>query len=557
MSKYDIIQVVEKFNPNHDAQGRFASASGGGGAAAFTPMNNKEAREYLGGLKNDAVLAITTEKNGTTLYRKDYDGEAKGGKWSAWTDGEWRPGIGSVEGAKSTFKYNVTQGALERTLCSSGTTSVVERKYRKTGELVKSADIDEIEVVEKFNPFHDAAGKFSSSNGFKTYSANPNTRAGAMAIARSAAAGHGNTANVHSQSYGENITQNAQWIGRGAKTPLGGTIVNGAAHLRGKERRGLAAASATGADWQAQNTARGRTTGPGKQPAQQQPQKPAPTKQTQTQQNQQKPTQQQQQAQQQQNTGDPNQTLKNQVQDVYLSSGDKLANQPRDWNGQPTTTNSVAKAHYQDRVDGKDISATVDVSKVRGSKDPIDKMAELQGWNKQPTVTDDLETFQKAAKQSGCVMIRSVTSNSSANLSADEVCKKTMTDGNSPLGGNGMKAYGSGMYMVKTDFGNNTGRNLAKRIAAGQDESYGYGGKQMMATLHPNAKVATPTQASRMKSDFLNMSPSQRRKYGDWGAYIASKGYDAAQWHDSSDPGAYATVYNKTALIFYNGVATR
>lgn len=415
--------------------------------------------------------------------------------------------------------------------------------------------VDEIEVVEKFNPFHDAAGRFASSNGFKTYSANPNTRAGAMAIARSAAAGHGSTANVHSQSYGENITQNAQWIGRGAKTPLGGTVVNGAAHLRGKERRGLAAASATGADWQAQNTARGRTTGPSKQPAQQQtqqPQKPAAQKPAQAQQQQQKPAQQTQ--QQQQNA---NQTIANQVSKVYLSSGDKLAMQARDWNGHATTTKDVANAHYQARVAGKDISKTVDISKVRGNKDPIDKMAELQGWNKASTVTTDLETFQKAAKQSGCMMIRSVTSNSRAGLTADGVCQKTMTDGNFALGGNGMKAYGSGLYMCKTDFGSNTGRNLAQRISRGQDESYSYGGKQMMATLHPGAKVATPNQANKMKSDFLSMSSSQQRKYGDWGAYIASKGYDAAQWHDSSDPAAYATVYNKSALIFYSGVATR
>ena len=437
-------------------------------------------------------------------------------------------------------------------------------KNYDTIEVVEKG-VDEIEVVEKFNPFHDAAGKFSSSNGFKTYSANPNTKAGAMAIARSAAAGHGSTMNVHRESYGENIKQNANWLGHGNQP--GNSRWHGSTTLRSRVEpgHGLRGASVVGSQWQQSNAQQGRATKPGKQTAQQnqnqqaqqQPQKPAPTKQTQTQQNQQKPTKQQQQAQQQQNAGDPNQTLKNQVQDVYLSSGDKLANQPRDWNGHPTTTTDVAKPHYQDRVDGKDISSTADISKVRGSKDPIDKMAELQGWNKQPTVTDDLETFQKAAKQSGCVMIRSVTSNSSKNLSADEVCKNTMTDGNSPLGGNGMKAYGSGMYMVKTDYGNNTGRQLAHRIARGQDESYGYGNKQMMATLHPKAKVATPVQANKMKSDFLSMSPSQRKKYGDWGAYIASKGYDAAQWHDSSDPTAYATVYNKTALIFYSGVATR
>ena len=57
--------------------------------------------------------------------------------------------------------------------------------------------IDIIEHVQKFNPFHDAKGRFSSSKGFKTYSANPKTKAGQMAINRSASAGHGTTLNVH------------------------------------------------------------------------------------------------------------------------------------------------------------------------------------------------------------------------------------------------------------------------------------------------------------------------------------------------------------------------
>ena len=47
--------------------------------------------------------------------------------------------------------------------------------------------VDEIVEVEKFNPFHDAAGRFSNKNGFSSYSAHPNTKAGAMAISRSAA----------------------------------------------------------------------------------------------------------------------------------------------------------------------------------------------------------------------------------------------------------------------------------------------------------------------------------------------------------------------------------
>lgn len=432
-------------------------------------------------------------------------------------------------------------------------------KNYDTIEVVEKG-VDEIVEVEKFNPFHDNLGRFSNKNGFASYSANPNTRAGAMAIARSAAAGHMNTINVHrdARSTGMTIRQNANWLGQGHQQTRSQT---GAATLnrRVEPAAGLGGASATGASWQHQNQQQGRTTGPGKQPAQQaqqQPQKPAPAKQPQQQQQPQKQPQTQQQQQAQQN-GDPNQTLKNQVQGVYLSSGDRLAIQARNGSRQTTTTTDVANAHYQARVAGKDISGTVDVSKGRGGKAAIDKIAELQGWNKAPTVTDDLETFQKAAKQSGCMMIRSVHRSSITGDSAEQVCKKTMTDGNAALGGSGQQAYGSGLYMVKNDFGNKTGRNLSNWIAGGQRESYVYGDKQMMATLHPNAKVATPTQANQMKQKYMSMSYAQQKKYGDYGGYIASKGFDAAQWHDGkTDSGSYATVYNKSSLIFYSGVAT-
>ena len=435
--------------------------------------------------------------------------------------------------------------------------------YDTIEEIEKGVDAVEVVEVEKFNPFHDARGRFSDKNGFSSYSANPNTRAGAMAIARSQAAGHGNTANVHRHSYGETIQQNASWMGRGAKTHVGGTVRNGAASLRNKEKfYGLAGASATGADWQNQNMQRGRKTGPAKQPqqqaqqAQQAPQKPAAAQQTKPQAAQQKPQQAQQQPAQQQQQA--SQTLASKVAGTYLSSGDKLAIQQRDYNGH-TTTNSknVAKAHDQDRVAGQDISKTVDVRKIRGNKEAIDKIVEQQGWNKAPTVTDDFETFQKAAKKSGCVLIRSVGNNRYTGQSADDVCRDTMTDGNASLGGTGAKVYGTGLYMVKTDFGSSTGRNLAHKIQRGQSEAYSYGNKQMMATIHPDAKIATPTQANKMKRDFYSLSSSDQKKYGDWGGYIAAKGYDGAQWHASSDPTAYSTIYNKSALIFYSGVSDR
>lgn len=61
---------------------------------------------------------------------------------------------------------------------------------------------EEIVEVQKFNPFHDALGRFASADGFKTYSANIYSKAGAKAVARSAAYGHGETKNVHASSVG-------------------------------------------------------------------------------------------------------------------------------------------------------------------------------------------------------------------------------------------------------------------------------------------------------------------------------------------------------------------
>ena len=86
--------------------------------------------------------------------------------------------------------------------------------YRKQKTVAKT-----FEEVLKFNPFHDAKGRFASSNSFASYSANPKTKAGAMAISRSAQGGHGATFNAHRESMGESVDQNYKWLngGPGAK----------------------------------------------------------------------------------------------------------------------------------------------------------------------------------------------------------------------------------------------------------------------------------------------------------------------------------------------------
>lgn len=53
--------------------------------------------------------------------------------------------------------------------------------------------------------------------GFKTYSANPKLKAAQPSILRAHQAGHGRVLNVHRESKGESITQNANWLTTGQK----------------------------------------------------------------------------------------------------------------------------------------------------------------------------------------------------------------------------------------------------------------------------------------------------------------------------------------------------
>lgn len=92
----------------------------------------------------------------------------------------------------------------------------MEKRYDQITEIEKTAKKKSFGIVEKFNPFHGYHGYFSSANAMTTYSANPKTRAGQLAIGRSAP-NHGDVLNVHRESKGENIRQNQHWIQTGQK----------------------------------------------------------------------------------------------------------------------------------------------------------------------------------------------------------------------------------------------------------------------------------------------------------------------------------------------------
>ncbi len=373
---------------------------------------------------------------------------------------------------------------------------------------------DEIIEIEKFNPFHDARGRFASSNGFKSYSANPNTRAGAMAIARSAAAGHGNTANVHRESYGENIQQNAKWMGSGKGLGRGNT---GYSHLKNRTERlvGLAGASRTGAAWQQQNQQQGRTTKPGKQ------------------------TQQNQQTQQQTAT--------------------KPAQQPKQTqtNQQAQQQNNAAQNNARKPVDGKDISSTFKYNN-RAKGEPLDQVADQQGFKNKPTLISDSTEFSAAVKASGVMAYRTLGNGTDVvtgqRKTGAQFADDLKNSDNFSHNGTGGKVYGGGIYIAATKNpvqGQAPSRNDTN-YAKSDSRGYGWSGgaKTVAMTLQPNAKIG---DYSTVRSAFNRLSSSQKAKYGnDMAAYAASKGYDGLRAKNAGVGCDYITVYNRSKIIIYD-----
>lgn len=138
----------------------------------------------------------------------EYDGEPETDE-EEMTDCEWR----TIEELSELRLFK----PFEQSLVFLMEKEEEEGSTQRRPSVAKS--FDEMLDILKFNPFHDSRGRFSNSNGFASYSANPKTKAGAMAISRSFQGGHGKTMNVHRESQGENINQNQAWLngGPGAK----------------------------------------------------------------------------------------------------------------------------------------------------------------------------------------------------------------------------------------------------------------------------------------------------------------------------------------------------
>lgn len=94
----------------------------------------------------------------------------------------------------------------------------------------------------------------------KTYSANPKTKAGANAINRSAQAGHGRVLNVHHESKGESIQQNATWLATGQKPAVPAAVSRQRYQQRKLKQQQQQAAAQNAAQTSAQKPTAPKTT---------------------------------------------------------------------------------------------------------------------------------------------------------------------------------------------------------------------------------------------------------------------------------------------------------
>ena len=513
---------IEKFNPNHCPNtGKFTSKGGASSGAAGSRLSigyeededdvEELGRDIVGGMTPGDVIQIKRiDRTGHLENESSFIMTSAG--FGDYRNGEKTSGRG-IGGRKEKYDGEDILRNIHmkhRYVKEGGRLDIRVYRDEKAAGIAKS-----YEEMRKFNPFHDAAGKFSNKHGFASYSANPNTRAGAMAIARSAAAGHGNTANVHRASYGENIRQNANWLGRG-KQVKPGQQGNATLRQRVEPIAGLQGASATGASWQYQNQAQGRSTQPGKQPAQQ----------TQAQQ---KPAQ----AQPQQ----PQQPAQNQQ-----------TPQPK-----PST-----KPTDRTPVDGKDISATFKYD-PNGNGNALDQVATQQGYTGKPTVITDKAEFSQRVAESGIMAYRTINSGTDVKTGAHKTSSQFIDDLKNgdefSFNGRGGQAYGAGLYIAgatSTTKGKGPSRSATN---AAKTDSKAYGGassKTVSMTLDKSAKVG---DYYSLWSEYRKIpTTTSHTKYGrdrdaGFAAFCASKGYDAVRSADAGIGCDYYIVYNRTKLV--------
>lgn len=388
--------------------------------------------------------------------------------------------------------------------------------------------VEKSEDVEKFNPWHDARGRFTTAGGGGgkgSFSANPKTKAGQLAIQRAYNSGKNTTFNRHKESKGENVHQNMQWIQSGGN--YGNRRVNGQraqGSFRGNRQKpgynkptsgqGLNSRTNTFTTSKPTNYLQGNSSS--SKPKQQTSSKPAANK--------------------------PKTTVASKPQSTQT-------NKPASGAKKPSTSHKM--------VDGKDIRNRLDTSRMT-SQEAMDKVARMQGYKGQGRVVKSRKEFRDAVEKSGVVMYRTVGDGTDVLTKKQTKASKfidylkTGTEDQLSLNGSGASFYGQGLYSASTKITPGKRPSKNEQMAAAV-ESIDYQrrgkGKTVAMTLDPSAKVGDYDTLYR---EFMSIGSYDRSTYSnDIGVYAAAKGYDALTTRVFGGTN-YTMVYNRTKLIFFD-----
>lgn len=291
---------------------------------------------------------------------------------------------------------------------------------------------------------------------------------------RAAQAGHGRTLNVHRESKGESITQNANWLSTGQK-PRVPAAVSRARYQQRKQKQ---------------------------QQAQQQPN-------------------QQQQPSNQSTAQKPPKT----PSDTQKPKADQQQGQTPQ-----KQTGSVSDGKATHAVDGQDLTGKFQFDKS-SSYYTIEQVIKAQGFDGKPTVTKDAAAFAAACKASNFIAKRGVGASNQRTMDAYDDALK---NGDFYVKCSGGSVHGYGMYAASVAANGSQAKHGIQH-AESTARSYGSGraSKVYTMTLDKSAKVGTESSLQRqMNGDktYQSMCRSSGIYSGytlDVGAYAAYKGFDA------------------------------
>lgn len=315
---------------------------------------------------------------------------------------------------------------------------------------------------------------------------------------RSARAGHGRTLNVHRESKGESITQNARWLETGQKPAVPAAV----SRARYQQRK-----------------------------------------------------QKQQQQQQQTPTQKPAQKPQNKPQDAQKPKADQ---QPTQQTKKPTGSVSDGKA--ANAVDGKDLAGKFRFDDS-SSDYSIEQVIKAQGFDGKPTVTSDAAAFTSACRASNFIAKRGVGATDQRTMDAYDQALKT-GDFYVKCTGGSVYGYGMYCASVAANgsqarSGIRHAESTAQSYASGRAQKV-----YTMTLDKSAKVGNAPTLQRQMKSDteFQKVcQASKMRSYytQDVGVYAAYKGYDAyiagsGRRTSNGSSSEYTVILNRSKLILFD-----